>query len=361
MIEIQQKRYFSTSNKNLFIISNEMQLLNAKEAQYYYKSQNTIFVFLEFPYKQDTLRLYQYKENLDCELLITVKFDGIYLFQDIQLIKYLQNYIYDNVYVGYFSERIRYYIANINYQRLILVDDGTYVVALHNELHKGISKHTPSMLKTLHRRKRNNSVYLIMDSVVERIKQMIFAINGLRYDLKYFNIIFFTIYNLKLYKNEIIIKNNFNLLKKLYNNITYNKNIIYFLGQPLNKSMSFTSQEYIGLLKKIIVYYKKRNIKIYYIPHRSESLEYKTHLNLLISNYFVIKYIDKPFELYLLEETEMPFGVASFFSSALFTSKMIDNSLDITSFLVSKKQNLREDILSIYKLLEEDNVQTILL
>jgi len=340
-----------------------MQLLNAEEAKYHYVSQNSLFVFLEFKHERDILALNKYKDALECNQLVVVKFTNIkYIDQDIELIQYLRKYTYENVFIGYFSTRIRQYLANLDYLNMILIDDGTYTLALHNELYRGIDNKELSMLKTFKLRNKKNIISKIIYYKNYFLQKYAFLKSGLIFELTNYQLNFFTIYNLEQYFDERITKNTYSVLHKKYSNnkkITQKEKFVYFLGQTLHKSLGLPADSYKTYLLKVIDYYKNKNIKIKYISHRSESDEYQKIIYSLKSDYFYILNIHKSFELYLLEEPFIPFCVASFYSSALFTSKYLYPSLVVESFVLEVQSKNREDITLIYKALEKENIRLI--
>ena len=359
-----QKKIFTKKKKNLFIINNEIQLLNAKEAKHYYKSENSIFVFLESSHTKDIEALTAYKRNLDCHQLVIVNYNnsGRYINQDIALIKHLKQYDFTNIFIGYFSLRIRQYLSNFIYSSIILIDDGTYTLALHYELYSGFKKRTPSMLKTSSLRKKKNVMHFISYYKNQYLRKFAFYQSGLNHTLSHYQLNFFTIYNLTQYCDEVIIKNNYTLLHMKYPNnkkMVKKDSFVYFLGQPLHKSLGLSASDYKSYLIKVIHYYKNKNIKIKYIPHRSENFDYQDVTLSLVSDYFSIMQLNKPFELYLLEEPLLPPRVASFYSSALFTSKHIYSSLVVDSFMLKFDMSYREDIALIYKAIQKENIALI--
>ena len=364
MIKIDQKKDFSKNKKNLFIVTNEIQLINANEARHHYKSENSIFLFLEMGHNKDTKALNKYKEKLDCDQLIVINLEDqmIGIGQHIKLIKYLKQYVYDKIFIGYFSAKMRQYICNLSYENIFLIDDGTYTIVLHDELYNNRRKDTPSMLKTAKLRYSKSIIYKFGYYIYNELLRLIFSIFGLKNDLIDYHISFFTIYNLIQYNNEKIIKNKYALLREKHQTSQKsfnNDKTVYFLGQSLHKTLGITATEYRSYLNSIIQYYKEKNIKIKYIPHRSENSFYKEVGLLLESEYFSMVNIDKPFELYILQKDILPYRVASFFSSALFTTKSIYPSVDIDSFIINFDKNKRRDIVLVYETLQKEGIHLI--
>jgi hypothetical protein len=94
-------------------------------------------------------------------------------------------------------------------------------------------------------------------------------------------------------------------------------------------------------LKKLM---KKYNKKIVYILHRNEKIEKFNDMQNI-----VIKKLDYPIELYGINEKEIPLRIISFFSTALYTMKLIYKETEVLYIYHSFKNNkLYETIEEIY-------------
>ena len=118
-------------------------------------------------------------------------------------------------------------------------------------------------------------------------------------------------------------------------------------------------EEYQEYIKKIISFYMKKKLYVKYIPHPFESLIYRNMLKNLSSKYFEVLEITVPAEKYIFDLKTKPYAIASFFSSALFKIKALDNSLAIESFLIDYDKSSRSDIDSIYKVLNRSGILSI--
>jgi len=195
--------------------------------------------------------------------------------------------------------------------------------------------------------------------IYEFYRMIVFKLNGLNNDMDKYYINFFTIYNLPLYKNERIVVNKYTLLQSKLNKfkkISTIENIVYFLGQPLNKVLDIDFDKYIAYLKIVIDYYAEENVSLYYVPHKSERYSSKKIEEKLSSKNFRILIIDKPFELYILDREVKPYRIASFFSSGLLSLKVMYPSLNIDSFVIPYDKEVREDITAIYKVIKRSKI-----
>jgi len=109
---------FTLKKKNLFIVTNPMQFLNACESQYFFKTKNNILVFLFFKGHNQSEELLKNKDLFPYTQLIILDTRDTRntISENITLIKILQKYSYEKVFMGYFSLNMRRYLCNINYE-----------------------------------------------------------------------------------------------------------------------------------------------------------------------------------------------------------------------------------------------------
>lgn len=338
-----------------------MQMINALEAQHHFESVNNVFVFLQSGYSNGTHPLDKYKKIIDCHQLISVNYDesSIHIIEHIKLIRHLTQYSFDNIFLGYFSPRMRRYICNVAYNNIYLIDDGTYTIVLHDQIYNTNKRIMPSMLETAQLRNSQDCVHRFKQHLYNLSIASVFKLIGLKNDLENYRVNFFSSFNLAQYQNETIIKNNYTLLHTHYNTDKkpiQNDNTVCFLGQALHKTLNLPATKYKIYLEAIIEFYKEHDLKINYIPHRERNSEYSSVEKSLESEYFCLKPINKAFELSLLERETLPQRIASFYSSALFTTKNIFPSLSIDAFIIDFDNATRGDIDIIYKALEKEYI-----
>ena len=209
---IEKDKEFSRDKKNLFIISSMIQLRNVSAAQNSFNTKNNIILLLCFGNKQLEENFLKYKNKLSYTQLIIFKTKSTIL-KNIKLIRILQQYQYSKVFMGYFSLNMRRYLSNLKYEDFYLLDDGTYTIALHNELYNPNYKKSPSMLKSTNIRNQTSKIKCIVYKVYEYYRKSIYRLNDLQNDLRVYDIGFFTIYRLEQYGNEKIVLNNCFFLK----------------------------------------------------------------------------------------------------------------------------------------------------
>lgn len=152
--------------------------------------------------------------------------------------------------------------------------------------------------------------------------------------------------------NNIFGQNKFISLKeKFYDRPVYD--VVFVLGGNFVESGMITSKNYLKHIQKIKNKFKSK--KIVYIPHRKEiNLNYeKYEIDILIS--------DSCFEIYLAKLEYLPSVIISFFSTALYTSRLILSNypqVKILNYHINfKGYKLQYDILS--DILEKENIKTI--
>lgn len=310
-----------TQNKtyNLFIVRSPLQLVNAIEARDYFKTENNLLCII---HNRSISNSQQMKA-----LLSLVEWDVIFelnaenkknnFFKNIRLIYKLRQYTYDYIITGDVGSLNIPFISSLQKNHVYLVDDGT---ATFN-LHKGT-------LNPKVGRKKN------IDNFIKKYRYILF---GLNYDLYHETINYFTIFDIIPHRQEKVLNNRFEFLKRNFlDNIEKETDIVYLLGQNFVEINAMTQKTYLNYLNKIKEYYKHK--KILYYPHRSEKItpEYDT----LSSETFVIKSANQPIELELVMRGIYPMHIASFTSSALFTLHHIFSDANIDSFLINPKDLL---------------------
>jgi len=361
-IKVKKVSNYKLTKANIFIISNTLQLINAIEAQDTFQTNNNILVLLFFGVKkgnqnniEEYLHLFPYSQLIIMDNCVRSN----YIELNLELIKILNTYNYDMLFTGFFSANIRRILCNLSYQTMYLLDDGTYAYALHNELYNPNYTGEDALIRKYSEQKKKlwRKMHFFM---YDTYRKLSFNFHGYRNDFKRIQLNFFTIFPLKQYKDENIINHNFQKIRKLFENETTiskdsYKESVYFLGQPLPKLQNVFDEDYILYIKQIINFYSNKNLNIIYTPHSEESSHIINMLNKLQNKNFKIEYINKPFEFYSLENNLNIISLASFFSSALFTMKIINPNINIDSFILPKDKALPDNILAVYNFYRQEN------
>lgn len=358
-MKITHNKKFDNTETNLYIVLNQIHLINALEAKNKFKTKNDIFILIEPENQTKGLSKYISKLGNSQIIIFNSFYKTINIRERINLIKYLQQYKYKNIFIPYFSDFFRQLVCNLDYTNIVLIDDGTYNIVLYYELNNLNNFDMPSMLKTSKIRNSTSVSYKIIHFFYSIALNFIFKAKGLKNNNCNYSLIFFTIFKLPYVNDVKIFNNNYSLLKNNYDianqKIISSTKVVYFLGQALHKSLKFTHKDYYIYIMGIISFYK--NKKIVYIPHKSENKLYQKVIRKLISENFSVKTIDKPFEIYMLEQKEIPNHIASFFSSTLFTIKNIYPNINVTSFQFDNIY--RDDINLIYSTMEKMGIEVI--
>lgn len=291
--------------------------------------KNNIFVIIETKSEANNIQMREvlklYNTN-DIQIDIIKSSSNSKLLHYLKLIKSLQKYTYDYMFIGSYGSVQNIICQNLKNNNIFLVDDGTMTLQIQKE------------------------IYLKKQSLKDNIKALRYLFFGLKTS-KLNKINFFTFLDLQPIQNESIIKNNFNYLKEIFkcsNNSSLSSNIIYIIGQPLyNHSNELTETSYIKYLKEIFLNYP--NQVLYYIPHRSEKMSLNLHT--YITTYAKIHTNQYPIEIeLLLNNIPKPTIVTGFFSTALYTIKKMYQDIYVSSYQIEDK-----DILDSKRLAEIKN------
>jgi len=254
----------------------------------------------------------------------------------ISIIKKLKKSRYENLFTGDFGQFSTILISNLNIDNIYAIDDGIGTLKWHE--------------KELNPNLENNIKFS------KKVKMLRYSFLGLKtlFDKKRIN--YFTMFNLKPYYGELIVKNKFLFMKEYFSNMEVDECTIFFLGQALLEDGWVSKKDYLMFLEYIKNYFKIKNITIFYIPHRRE--RNIKDLDYLIDEYFKIKNFSIPVELYLFNAEVLPNGVYSFMSTALYSIQEIF-SINTTAFYIPQEYILanNNDIENRYSELRDNNVQ----
>jgi hypothetical protein len=164
---------------------------------------------------------------------------------------------------------------------------------------------------------------------------------------------YFTCYNVPLRKNDAILVNTYELLRKKIRDIPKDGNTLLFIGSSLSEVGVVSEEYYLYCLKEISRYYYGK--KICYVAHRGDCEEKlrKIEKDLGMT---VVKY-NIPFELVISQGESIPYGVVSFYSSVLVNCyKMFADNLKVVSVRLDYNElsnRHKDDIINVYNYFEE--------
>lgn len=286
----------------LLFIESPLQIINAYEAiEKYNIKQYDIIVRLSNIKQNDEQIIYIITRlKIDNILFVNIRIKNKKIIDYLKLFFYRFRYVFlkiDKVFIGnYESGFFRLILKQFSKNQIILMDDGAKTINIQNNFR-----------------------------------------DTLNYNL-------FTMFDFKPYKNQIIVKNNYQLVQKNLQNLKIEEEKILFLGLKLSEINIVSQKYYLQQIDKIANYYKDK--KIIYIPHRGENQDKIAKIN-KISNLEVVQ-LHYPIELYGLYNKNIPYKVCSFYSTALFTMKNIYN-LEVESFMFDyDKTKYKKIIDSVY-------------
>lgn len=157
-----------------------------------------------------------------------------------------------------------------------------------------------------------NKKVILLDDGAKTINIQSAFTNDKNYD-------WFTMYDLKPFKNQALYLNRFPKIRKLLSDIITRDDTVLFIGAKLSECGIISDSYNIELISKISERYS--DCKIEYVPHRGDSSEKLSKLN-DIPNLEILN-IDYPIELWGLYNTSLPELVVSFYSTALISLNKI--------------------------------------
>ncbi|AFL69179.1 polysialyltransferase family glycosyltransferase [Sulfurospirillum barnesii] len=286
--------------KNLFIIRSPLQILNAYEAIAHFELKHNIFLIVQNHLEKNNVQMREMLSMCEYEELIEMPPSKSNYFRYVALTLKLKKQRYNFIFFGNLGSFQKLLLANLEYEKSYLLEDGTSTLVFHKELSE--EKQHVSW---------RDIRFLLAGLHIKRKKP----------------VDYFTIFDLERKGKEEIVQHSFEYLKLRFCQKFLLTNEIYFLGQNLVKSGWVSEEAYVYYIKTIKNYFK--NEKIIYIPHRAEMIDSK--LRRIEDENFIIFENTMPIELYFMQQKIKPKKILSFYSTSLFTlAKIFDKTLVIS-------------------------------
>jgi len=320
---------------NIFFVLSPLQLMNAIEAYEYFncldgQTKNILIIGYTLNKRNN--------QQIDNILLLYNKWDevkriNIYynmkelFFYTLLLSRKFKNINVSRVFLGEFRIDYSWILANnANPKEIVLLDDGLGTLSIN----KNLTNQTGSSIK-------NIICKIVGLKNAQRQIPAIFTIFKLPKDIPYKTI-----------------ENKFSYFKKTFLEVcSKNENEVYFLGAPL-ADFGMVSQDYFfDSLKKIIHFYKGK--QIIYVLHRRENLD---NMKKMFPNMKFVVY-DNIIEIEFLLKKKQPTHIASFYSAALYTLYAIYNINNVDVFKLNAHKityQYRTNIEKVYNLYNKFNI-----
>lgn len=328
-------------SKSLFIVRSPLQFLNAIEARERFKCDETVLVlmFNKNPKNNEQMRSLLITDDW-CKTIEydQQKFSRLQRFSaQANLVKSLKSNAYDYIFSGDFGTINQIILANVEADKIYLVDDGIATIAIHKKV--------------------SNKNYFRQQNLSRRMKFYRYCLFGLAYRIKQ-PINFYTIYDIKSTDTLEVIHHEFDHLKASMLQQCELEDVTYLLGQNMIETGLMSAEIYLSYVKKIIAHYPG---KIIYIPHRTE-VGIDT-LEKLENDFFIVRKSVGAIELVLLDSGIYPAHIISFFSSALFNLDKIFNNSIIDAIFIDPKdiKKFKKEIEASYQFFENTTVNTVTL
>lgn len=305
---------------NLFIVRFPFQLLSAQEAVNYFKLKNNHLIIVlnhnnPEKHKAQLKNLIDY--NFWDKVSIQEEEKGSNFFKIAKQIKELKKEKYNYLFIkNSFLANDQLLISNIEYNKLILLEDGTITFRLIDRIKN--NKPLFSFKKKLYR----------------------FYLLGLKLK-KAYDFELFTMFDLPTLIEYKVHKHNFEYLRKKYEIESKEKSQdkIFIIGQQHVETKYLSLKTYLEFIEAIIKKYP--NCKITYMMHRKESEEKFEPLTSKYKNLEILK-SDTMGELYFIELSYQPYMIIGTASTLLFSLKKFFPKLNILSYVFEDNEILAE-------------------
>jgi len=339
-----------SGEENLYLVSTPGQMLSAIEAQNYFKTKNNVLVILFFVVRdgKNINQMFKLSELFPFDKLITYQNKSAkFYISFIPFLKLLKKMEVDYLFFGFNTILYRRMVANITYKNLYYLDDGVHSITTHEDTYNKKNTNT-----------RKEYIPFPRTINLQKMK-IIYGCHGLKVDTYLNDLNFFTVYSLKQYQNEQIIKHTFSYISSLLIKNNQVNNIVYILGQPLVR-IGVEQEIYNKYLKNIFEYYS--DYRILFTPHRLEIVheEIKTYISKQENIELFVP--DEPIEFYFLNNSIYPLEVASFITSALFNIRKLFPKTKTRAFEIDLTKldiHHQQGISLIYKHFRNEDIEII--
>lgn len=324
--------------QNLFIVESPFQMLSAIEGANYFKGEeNTLIV----SYSSEDKNNEQIRMVLECyqhwDHVIELAPSRYSFLTGIKLLHEMKKLIESDyrprrIFIGEYRSRfMTQFFHSMTPHECFLLDDGNITIELQEKYLK------------------NNKPYG-NNSIKSRVKNLMLAIlTGVRQE-ETILIHLFTCFDLQPFDTrQSVIKHTFDFAKSFSKKKLVEQTTVFFFGGNFSGLGMLPIKREIELIEAAKNYYEKMNLKMVYVPHRRES-EGKVKMVRHVLNLDVIRF-QLPAEIEILKLDTLPYGIASFCSTVLFTLPRIANFSSVDSFqlpISEMPEQLQSEIAKVY-------------
>lgn len=310
----------------LFFVSKPLELLGAIEAKKQFELDRCILVYsCKEGIDKKTIEYLIEKSPIWDEVTFIRK-KPYYGYFWIKLLKHLQKEKFRYLFTRAFAES-SYFIHNLNYEELVLLDDGSATINISNDFKRDTNLTTRfSLFKGINKK-----------GVKYDFISWLYSLNGISVEKEVSKVSFFTFYNLPPVNNQTIYKNKMEWLNSLKSgkNVNTIDHQVFIVGTNVLDEHILMEPDYIETLLKMKAYYPDK--EMVYIPHYNET---ESVLNTLAKEGFIIKHNTFNIELDFLISNQIPTYVAGSISTALMTLKLIYGESSNVDFFTFNREKI---------------------
>ena len=328
--------------RNVFFVASPLQLLCATEARSYNLIPRKESLLVICQYQSGAIPLFQIVKLWRLEEWPNVLFlPDIKNVRTLYVLPWLRSMILaasgnvEKVFFGADRALFRCFYNSVGASEAWLIDDGskTLAVAQQRNANKYAGDHREMSAK--------------LKCVISRLFGMNTSVIP--------NLNYFSCFDIDVSGNDTLVKNEFLKIKSDLKSVPTNRDVIYFLGAPLIELQILSASIYREILSEVAA--RLDSQRIVYYPHRHESASNLEYIEKFMG--WSIAYPELPIEAELAKASELPFGIAGIYSSALQTCHvMFGSKLERYIFRVPSrvilKVKYREVIEEYFNLLESE-------
>jgi hypothetical protein len=309
--------------KSLILIESPFQLLGAIEAKKSFKIENATLIIKYTNNNNNNTQIDNLLNLYNFNSIIRLPKVKKGIISDFVLITYILKWKlsrkkFKYIFIGDQMNLImRCFSLNLDSDETYFLDDGAQTIYIQDKIRSEVKNIYEEPSKLFRTKLRLAMMYFL----------------NLKHKYTYIPNVF-TCFNIESFKNQKIIHHSFDSIKK--NEISKNKqneSIVYFIGGCLSESEIFSEDIEIYIFSKIVSYYKEQKLTLNYCCHRKDSLKKIDRIK-KIDPSIKIHYSKSPIELeFILNDTQI-FHIASFFSTALYTTTLIHKPITSLMFKI---------------------------
>lgn len=313
---------------NIFVVESPLQALSAIEAKALDKSASNVLIvsYQNKKYSDNNTQLYDVVNKGNWDRVYTLKkitclprkLQKLFL---LMVVKFLYNKKVSRLFMGEFrSEMMHYFRCALCPNETFLLDDGAVIINIQKKY----------LLNKCHW--PNDEAY--KKGFISGLLDVLFFTAFKNKKVVSEQIHLFSAFNIVPIDGQLVLENNYSLLKLQSNNQKKLDNVVYHFGSKYSEAGIISFEYELEFIKNIQSYFKDNNIHFVYVPHREESQEKLSAIKRLGAE---MKSLSQPAEVFFASTDSIPAHISAAYSTVLNNLSLMFDFESVIAFEVDRK------------------------